>query len=181
MITKTLAGLAVAAALVLGGGTAAGAADRYPVAPPECSVSPSTIPVGEAATVTCVWPDDSLDGRTAVFSVSGPAVGPGTLAEIRLGAVTGSAQVEKTIVGDTAAAVFTGPAQRVYDIRIAWDADGAGSTSAQVELPVTVTAATGTLPASGGEFPSIALWLGALLLGSGGIALAAGRARHRRG
>lgn len=188
MRTRAIAITAVAGALLLGGASAAAATGTYPAVAPTCHVAPATIVIDTPATITCVWPDRSLDGHTVVFSVSGPGVHPATLASVA-DALTGAARadvrtIEKVIDGDTATVTFTGPAARRFDIGISWGPDG-GSQS--IELGVTVTdtadgdaAADLALATTGAEASDALLWSGVGVLSAGAVALAAALLRRRR-
>lgn len=183
MLKKAFAAAAVAAALTLTGASAATAASGYPAAPPVCEAVPTTIAVGETSTITCVWVDDELDGRTVTFSTQGPAVRDDTLSSLVFASEKGSSSATAPIAGRTAAVTFTGPAERVYPISVSWSDE----TEVLLEVPITVTQAAdagpdagAALPSTGGTVPTEALWIGVGAVGLGAIAVYAAVARRRR-
>ncbi|MCU4671205.1 LPXTG cell wall anchor domain-containing protein [Microbacterium fluvii] len=187
-MNKAISAVVAAAALTLVGAAAAPAAfaasdasvrtaETYPVAQAECTAEPQTIEIGSASTITCVWDDDSLDGTIVTFATDGPGIGTDSLASLVVASNTGIDTAERTIAGDTASIVFTGPAERVYPITITWGPDAA--STAHVEIPISVVRATGdALPATGGSVPSAAIWLGVGALGLGAIAVSVGLGRR---
>lgn len=175
---KTLAVLAVSGALLLGGASAASAhsytADGYTVPPPTCAAAPASIPVGETTTITCDF-DDSFEGATVTFGITGPGVRSGSLAAIAFTA-RGTATIDKVVRSGQAATTLTGPAAGAYTVTLAY-----GPSAAMVlPIDVTVTAAEGAaLPITGGTVPTEGIWIGAGAVALGGIAIFAARARRR--
>lgn len=172
---KTLGVLAVSGALLLGGAPAASGDDGYAVPPPTCAAAPASIPVGDSTVISCDF-DDSFEGQTVTFGVTGPGVRSGSLATIAFTA-RGTATIDKVVRSGQAAASLTGPAAGAYTVTLAY------GPSATMVLPidVTVTAATGAaaLPITGGTVPTEGIWIGAGALALGGIAVFAARARRR--
>lgn len=172
---KTLGVLAVSGALLLGGASAASADDGYAVPPPTCAASPASIPIGESTVITCDF-DDSFEGETVTFGVSGPGVRSGSLATIAYTA-RGTATIDTVVRSGKAATTLTGPAAGPYTVTLTY-----GPTSTMVlPIDVTVTSAAdaAALPITGGTVPTEGIWIGAGALALGGIAVFAARARRR--
>ncbi|MEV8273692.1 hypothetical protein [Microbacterium sp. NPDC077184] len=178
---KSLAAVAVAGAIVL---TGASAAHAYPV-DIGCTVSPGTVAVGQSATISCVAFNDDFP---ATFTVTGPGVVQGvTLTSVSASAVS-SASVTKDVVNGETSATFTPPTAAEYEITVTQDGGEFGSFADSLAITVIEGSASGGtggsgaeggLPATGGDVPGAALWLGVGALGVGGIAVAAAAARRR--
>lgn len=172
MLKKTLAAAGVAALLILGGASAATAAD-YP-ATVGCTANPATIAVGETSVITCTGLEPNVTGT---LTVTGPGVVPDTLTSIVFASTSGTSSVTKTTsaAGDVSVN-FRGPAAGSFTVSLEADNGQSGSAA------VTVTAASGGdsgLPATGSTVPAAAIWLGVGAIGIGGIAVAAAVARRR--
>lgn len=179
---KSLAAVAVAGAIVL---TGASAAHAYPV-DIECVANPTTVALGGSTTISCTGLNDDFD---ATFSVTGPGVQQGvTLTSVAASAATGTASVTKPVVGGATSATFTPPTAADYAITVTQGDESFGPFTDTVTVTVVEgsasggtggTGSTGGLPATGGDVPGAALWLGVGALGVGGIAVAAAAARRR--
>lgn len=176
---KSLAAVAVAGAIVL---TGASAAHAYPV-DIECVANPTTVALGGSTTISCTGLNDDFD---ATFSVTGPGAQQGvTLTSVAASATTGTASVTKPVVGGQTSATFTPPTAADYAITVAQGDESFGTFTDTVTVTVVEgsasggTGGTGGLPATGGDVPGAALWLGVGALGVGGIAVAAAAARRR--
>lgn len=176
---KSLAAVAVAGAIVL---TGASAAHAYPV-DIECVANPTTVALGGSTTISCTGLNDDFD---ATFSVTGPGVQQGvTLTSVAASAATGTASVTKPVVGGQTSATFTPPTSADYAITVTQGDESFGTFTDTVTVTVVEgsasggTGSTGGLPATGGDVPGAALWLGVGALGVGGIAVAAAAARRR--
>ena len=176
---KSLAAVAVAGAIVL---TGASAAHAYPV-DIECVANPTTVALGGSTTISCTGLNDDFD---ATFSVTGPGAQQGvTLTSVAASATTGTASVTKPVVGGQTSATFTPPTAADYAITVAQGDESFGTFTDTVTVTVVEgsasggTGSTGGLPATGGDVPGAALWLGVGALGVGGIAVAAAAARRR--
>jgi hypothetical protein len=185
MLKKTFAALAVAGALLLVGASAASA---YPVEPPAGAVSNPAPGLGEPITLTATIPADSPQDF-AIFTLSG---GDGaTLASIVRTAA--GASVTKPISNGQSSAVFTSATEGVYTI-VATDSNGKPVASFSLAVSAangnflaggavadsgTIASGVTGLPATGGEIPLTAIWIGAGALGLGGIATVAAVARRR--
>lgn len=174
---KSLAAVAVAGAIVL---TGASAAHAYPV-DIECVANPTTVALGGSTTISCTGLNDDFD---ATFSVTGPGVQQGvTLTSVAASAATGTASVTKPVVGGATSATFTPPTAADYAITVTQGDESFGTDTVTVTVVEGSasggTGSTGGLPATGGDVPGAALWLGVGALGVGGIAVAAAAARRR--
>jgi hypothetical protein len=177
MIKKALTALAVAGALVFAGSAAANA---YSVTPPP-TVEDSTLAPG-ASTVITVTGLDEYD--SVVFAVtSGPS--GATLSSI-VATATLPGAVTKPVVNGTATATFTATTEGTYTVGI-FDTDSNLITSTSIQVSTAFAGGgsggsgggTGGLPATGGELPLTAIWLGVGAVGIGGIAVVAAVARRR--
>jgi len=181
MLKKSLTAAAIAGFLVLGGASAASAANYPPVVPGTSSAS--VVVPGQPATVGFSFPGYE-DGTTVTFVITGADVSGVTLATIVRTAVT-SKSIDKTISGGSASVVFQSSKGGAFTVTPYIDGRVVGTP---VTLTVDASAGTGGpdasgpsagLPATGSELPAAALWLGVGAVGIGGIAIAAGVARLR--
>lgn len=190
MLKKTLASVGIAGMLVLGGVATGSAAfaDNYPVNE-GVTISDNTLAPGASAVVTVIG--GSFDpGSQVTFSTSGPGVVANTLTSLVQAAVSGSSSVVKTASAEGGAtANFTAPTGVTGTYSILAEGVRNGQPASFV-VDVSVVAASaggstgtgtanGALPATGGDVPVAALWLGVGAIGIGGIAVAAGVARRR--
>lgn len=170
---KLLGVLAVSGALLLGGASAA-SADGYAVTPPTCEASLASVPVGDTTVITCDF-DESFEGATVTFDITGPGVRTGSLAAIAFTA-RGTATIDKVVSSAQAVTTLTGPAAGAYTVTLSYGP----SASMVVPVDVTVTdAESAALPVTGGTVPTEAIWIGAGALALGGLAVFAARARRR--
>lgn len=173
MIKKALTALAIAGALVFAGSAAANA---YPVAPPPV-VGDTTLAPGVSTTITVTGLEDFDE---VVFSVSGGA----TVASL-VHASTAVSSVTKTVVNGSASAQFSSTVEGTFVVNIS-DTSGNLITSVTIAVDDAFASAsaggvggTGGLPATGGDVPVAAIWLGVGAVGIGGIAVVAAVARRR--
>ncbi|WP_396668812.1 hypothetical protein [Microbacterium sp. R86528] len=177
---KSLTALAIAGALVFSGAAATSAAAYTPVGPS----APGIISVGSPVTFTFDGLAD-FNGQTLTFVLTGENASGATLASMVFTSTT-SAGVAKTVVDGSVDVTVTVASEGSYTLT-GYDADGNAVAAASFatsgvgtdgsELPATGD--EDALPATGGDAPLGALWLGAGALGLGGIAVAAGVARRR--
>ncbi|MFE1645840.1 LPXTG cell wall anchor domain-containing protein [Microbacterium sp. P01] len=168
MFKKTFTALAIAAAIGLTGASAANA-DTYPAPPITIIINNPTIIIGD---VTIITINGVGDYATIIFSTTG---GGGTLSSAAL-ANTASSSVTKTVANGSASTTFTAKAAGTYTVTAAApDGTVLGSRT----VTVTTAAASGSLPATGGEVPTIAIWGGVGAVALGGLAVAAVAARRR--
>ena len=172
MIKKSLAALAVVGILTLGGASAA-MADGY-AAQVGCTANPNPIAVGATSVITCTGLQPNVTGT---LTVTGPGVTGDTLSSIVFAGATGTDSVTKTTSAEGTVSVnFKGPAAGNYTVTL----ESQGQTgSATVTVTAASTGGGSGLPATGGEVPAAAIWLGVGAIGIGGIAVAAAVARRR--
>lgn len=183
MIKKALTALAVAGALVFAGSAAANA---YTVPPPPI-VGDTTLAPGVPTTITITGLEDY---DQVVFSVAGGA----TLASL-VHTATATVSVTKPVSNGTASAIFSSDVAGTFVVNVS---DTAGNLITSVTLAVDPSFAdtgsggsggvvggsggasgVGGLPATGGDVPVAAIWLGVGAVGIGGIAVVAAVARRR--
>jgi len=172
MLKKVLAAFAVAGVMVLGVGSAA-SADDYP-AQISISVSASTVNVGQPVTIT-------VTGAQEFSEVAFSLTADGASLSSIVAAATAGSSVSKPVVDGTAAATFVASQTGTFVVNVAADGQSVGSAT----ITVVASGAGGSggsgtgLPATGGNVPGAALWLGIGAVGIGGIAFAAVAARRR--
>ncbi|MEJ1156010.1 hypothetical protein [Microbacterium marmarense] len=174
---KSLTALAIAGALVFSGAAATSAAAYTP----STDYGASTSVIVPGSVVTFTFGDlAAFNGQTLSFVLTGENASGATLASMVFTSTT-SASVDKTVVDGSVAVDVTVASEGSYTLT-GYDADG--NAVAVASFATSSAAAGGTdgedaLPATGGDAPLGALWLGAGALGLGGIAVAAGVARRR--
>ena len=186
MFKKTLTTVFVAGALFLSGGAAANAATDYP----DTGVSDNTPGIGQSITITV-----NINGNynNVYFVIIG---GPGADLASLVHTAAPAGGVTKPVVNGSASATFRSVNEGTHQIGI-YDTEGNLLTTVALEVSAdngdftstAVGAANGStgsnaagangLPATGGEVPLTALWIGAGALGLGGIAVVAATARRR--
>ncbi|MCT9819021.1 LPXTG cell wall anchor domain-containing protein [Microbacterium sp. W1N] len=175
MLKKTLAATVVAGALLFGGASAASAANQYPIDEDAITVTDTTPGIGQTITITINIGDFSFVINNVTFTVS-PSTGA-SLASL-VSTATSSSSVTKPVSNDVASASFTASAAGTYTVT-ATDA-ATGTVLDTITLSVAAAAAGDpTLPSTGGELSTAALWVGAGALGLGGLAVVAATARRR--
>ena len=164
---KSFAALAIAGALVLGGSTAATA-----YTPSGGAVSDPVLAPGQSTVITFT----GLGAyESVVFTVTGPS--GASLTSIAYAASGDTVySVTKAVSGGSASATFTAGGTGTYDV-VLTDTDG--NTIASTSISVTTDGGSGELPATGGDVPMGAIWLGVGAVGLGGIAVTAAAARRR--
>jgi len=182
MFKKALTVAAISGFLVLGGALSASAADGYP-SDVSCTLSPTTVEVGDVATVSCTG---MAAGLTYTISVTGPGVQPGDLASIVHAATTGTASTDVTAdASGTAAASFTARAAGTFSFTVTDEDGNVVGTATEVAVPESgttggTTTTPGELPVTGGGVSMAAVWIGvgALALGGGAVGVATVRRRQ---
>ncbi|MDZ8170837.1 LPXTG cell wall anchor domain-containing protein [Microbacterium xanthum] len=169
MFKKSFAALAIAGALVLGGSTAATA-----YTPSGGAVSDPVIAPGESTTITFT----GLGGYDqVVFVITGPS--GASLTSIAYAASGDTVySVTKDVDNGSASATFTGGGAGTYEV-VLTDTDGNFITSTSITVAADGGSGSGELPATGGDVPMGAIWLGIGAVGLGGIAVTAAAARRR--
>ncbi|HAS33353.1 MAG: hypothetical protein CMH38_14695 [Microbacterium sp.] len=171
MFKKSFAALAIAGALVLGGSAAATA-----YTPSGGAVSDPVIAPGQSTIITFT----GLEAYDqVVFTITGPS--GASLTSIAYAASGDTVySVTKDVVDGSASATFTGGGAGTYEV-VLTDTDG--NVIATTEITVTADSDSdsdsGELPATGGDVPMGAIWLGIGAVGLGGIAVTAAAARRR--
>ncbi|HYP72851.1 MAG TPA: cell wall protein [Microbacterium sp.] len=174
-LTQAAVVTALAGAAVLAVPAAAQASSIYPPSG-ACQVSPSTAAPGATLVFTC--DDGTFAANEAVkITITGENGGGATFGFVRFAVSTGAYDTTSGAAGQLANTRITLPsdASGIYNIA-AVSATSAGSTAS-----VTVAAADGSLPSTGGDLQSVGLWAagGALLVAGGAVAVAAAVRRRR--
>lgn len=173
MLKKTLAAAVVAGALLFGGASAASAANDYPA--DDARVTAPTTAVAPGAPVVVTFDARGISPLPAEvgFSVTGPQ--GANLASI-VAAATSTTSITKPVSNGTASTTFTATAPGTYTVT---GAAGGITDAVTITVAAGAAAADPSLPATGGELSTAALWVGAGALGLGGLAVVAATARRR--
>ena len=176
---KTLTSAALAGILVLGGASAATAAE-YPVDEPGIVVSDTTPAVGEPITITVTVPDGISD---VTFSITGAPAGSTLASTVYAASNTVDLSVDKSVSDNTASAVFTPSAEGTFRVTVT-----APGMDPQF-IDIVVGAGSGNddgnsdgsddLATTGGDVPAGVIWAGVGALGLGGLAVGAAAMRRR--
>ncbi len=169
MFKKSFAALAIAGALVLGGSAAATA-----YTPSGGAVSDPVIAPGQSTVITFT----GLEAYDqVVFTITGPS--GASLTSIAYAASGDTVySVTKDVVNGSASATFTGGGAGTYEV-VLTDLDGNVIATTEITVTADSDSDSGELPATGGDVPMGAIWLGIGAVGLGGIAVTAAAARRR--